>query len=310
MLSKIQILLLLLLIVMGGFIIKDKMYPKAFMREGFKVDRDSEHFKYATKPTDIYDKFYCGIYDDLMLDSKQMNFILNNVLKIKSVAAPLERKHEVTALDVGSGTGHYVSAMNENGIKALGIDVSPSMVEKAQKNYPDYTYINANVENTMGFQPSSFNLITCFYYTIYYIDEKHRFLANCYQWLKPGGTLVIHVVNRKKFSPIVAASDPIMILSPQNYSKKRITESVAEFNNFKYKAKFSYDESSEEGKFDEYFKFYKKPGSRQNEHKLKMIGIKPLIKMAKGLGFSLKNTIHLGKCGYDYQYLVVLQKKH
>ena len=122
-------------------------------------------------------------------------------------------------------------------------------------------------------------------------------------------TIWLFTWSTKKFSPIVAASDPILILSPQNYSKKRITESVAEFNNFKYKAKFSYDENSSQGNFDEYFKFYKKPGVRQNEHKLKMIGIKPLVKMAKNLGFSLKNTVHLGKCGYDYQYLVVLQKK-
>ena len=309
MLSKLQVLLFLLLIVMGGLIIKNKLYPKAFMREGFEVDRASDHFKYFTKTKDIFDKFYCGIYDDLMLDSKQMNFITNQLLKIKSIAAPLERKHEVTALDVGSGTGHYVSAMNENGIKAMGIDISPSMITKSQKNYPNYTYIEGNVENTMGFQPGSFNLITCFYYTIYYINDKHRFLANCYQWLKPGGTLVIHVVNRKKFSPIVVASDPILIISPQNYSKKRITESVAEFNNFKYKANFSYDVNKEEGTFDEYFKFHNKEGSRQNEHKLKMIGIKPLIKMTKDLGFSLLDTIHLGKCGYDFQYLLVLQKR-
>ena len=310
MLSKIQVLLFLLLIVMGGLIIKNKLYPKAFMCEGFEVDRESEHFTYVTKPGDIYDKFYCGIYDDLMLDSKQMNFITGELLKIKSIAAPLERNHEVTALDVGSGTGHYVSAMNENGIKAMGIDISDSMVVKSQKNYPDYTYMKGNAESTMGFQPGSFNLITCFYYTIYYINDKHRFLANCYQWLKPGGTLVIHVVNRKKFSPIVVASDPLLIISPQNYSKKRITESVAEFNNFKYKAKFSYDDTNQTGIFDEYFKFHKKEGSRQNEHKLKMIGIKPLIKMAKNLGFSLLDTIDLGRCGYEYQYLVVLRKKN
>jgi len=307
MLSKIQIVLLLLLIIMGGLILKNHLYPKAFMMEGFEIDK-SENFKFANQPVQIYDKFYCGIYDDLMLDSKQMGYILGQILKINTIAAPLERNHEVTALDIGSGTGHYVNAMNQNGIKAVGVDISPNMVALAQKNYPDYTYVQGNAENTMDFQPSSFNLITCLYYTLYYMEDKHRFLANCYQWLKPGGTLVVHVVNRKKFSPIVVASDPLLIISPQNYSKERITESVAEFNNFKYKAKFSYEEGKNEGKFDEYFKFHKKNGARQNEHRLKMIGIKPFISMAKGLGFSLTDTIDLGKCGYDYQYLLVLRK--
>ena len=57
MLSKLQVLLFLLLIVMGGLIIKNKLYPKAFMREGFEVDRASDHFKYVTKTKDIFDKF-------------------------------------------------------------------------------------------------------------------------------------------------------------------------------------------------------------------------------------------------------------
>ena len=89
MLSKIQILLLLLLIVMSGFVIKDKLYPKAFMREGFKVDRDSKHHMLLKQA--IFTIILCGIYDDLMLDSKQMNFILNNILKLQPIAAPLEK---------------------------------------------------------------------------------------------------------------------------------------------------------------------------------------------------------------------------
>ena len=141
MLSKIQVLLFLLLIVMGGFVIKNKLYPKAFMREGFEVDRQSEHFKYVTKPKDIFDKFYCGIYDDLMLDSKQMNYITNQLLKLQSIAAPLERKHEVTALDVGSGTGHYVSAMNENGIKAARASGANVMIVNS---VDDVNYENIN----------------------------------------------------------------------------------------------------------------------------------------------------------------------
>ena len=307
MLSKLQILLLIMLILMATYLIKNKLTPKAYMLEGFEPKQNSSNFEYMTKISDIYDDFYCRIYDDLMVDSNKINYEMNMLIKL--MAAPLQRNHEITALDVGSGTGHHVSAMNQNNIKCIGIDLSPNMVANASKNYPDCTFINDNVENTMIFQPSSFNLITCFFYTFYYLDDKERFLANCYQWLKPGGTLVLHVVNRKKFSPIISASDPLLIISPQNYTKERITESVAEFNNFQYKANFDYDESKNTGVFNEIFKFHKKKGVRQNEHRLKMVGIKPVISQAKRLGFNLIDTTNLGQCGYDYQYLLVLRKK-
>lgn len=308
MLSKIQLLLLIMLILMATYVIRNKLYPKAFMIEGFESEQNSSDYQYATETTDIYDDFYCKIYDDLMLDNKKINYEINSILKL--MAAPLQRNHEVVAVDVGSGTGHHVSAMNQNKIKCMGIDLSPGMVAIAKKNYPEYTFINDNVENMMVFQPGSFNLITCLYYTFYYLKDKKRFLENCYQWLKPGGSLVLHVVNRKKFSPIISASDPLLIISPQNYTKERITESVAEFNNFQYKAKFDYDENENKGNFNEFFKFNKDArGVRQNEHRLKMIGIKSLITLANHIGFNLVDTIDLGLCGYDFQYLLVLRKK-
>ena len=63
-------------------------------------------------------------------------------------------------------------------------------------------------------------------------------------WLEPGGWLALHLVDRNNFDPIIPAGDPFIMISPQNYAKKRITSSVVKFNNFKYRANFKLDEES------------------------------------------------------------------
>ena len=36
-----------------------------------------------------------------------------------------------------------------------------------------------------------------------------------YDWLKLGGKLVIHLVNKELFDPILQAADPLLLVSPQ-----------------------------------------------------------------------------------------------
>ena len=57
------------------------------------------------------------------------------------------------------------------------------------------------------------------YILIYYIEDKKRFIDNCYNWLKPGGYFVVHLVNRDKFDPIVNSADPLHIVSAQSMQK-------------------------------------------------------------------------------------------
>ena len=39
---------------------------------------------------------------------------------------------------------------------------------------------------------------------------------NCYDWLKPGGKMILHLVNRDKFDPILNAGDPLIVVSALN----------------------------------------------------------------------------------------------
>ena len=54
----------------------------------------------------------------------------------------------------------------------------------------------------------------------------------------PGGHLILHLVDKSKFDPILPAGDPFDIVSPQNYAKKRITSTIVKFDDYDYKANF------------------------------------------------------------------------
>ena len=64
-----------------------------------------------------------------------------------------------------------------------------------------------------------------------------NFFENCYNWLEKDGYLIIHLVNREKFDPILDKANPISAVSVQKYAKERITTSTIKFGDFLYKAK-------------------------------------------------------------------------
>ena len=128
-------------------------------------------------------------------------------------------------------------------------------------------------------------------------------------WLMPGGSLVIHIVDRDMFDPILPPANPLLMLTPQRYAKQRITKSNINFQEFKYSANFELDNKKNAAKFVEKFQ-NKETGKifRKQEHKMYMESEKDILAMAKQSGFIMLGKIDLIKVGYEYQYLYILQK--
>ena len=122
----------------------------------------------------------------------------------------------------------------------------------------------------------------------------------------PGGFLILHLVDRENFDPIIPAAKPIYIVSPQKYTDKRITNSVVKFDKFDYKCNF--DLNGDVATINETFKDKENESVRQNEHKLYMESQKTILSMAKEAGFILHSKVDMIKCQYDSQYLYILQK--
>ena len=291
--GKVLFFVILLLIVIAIF------RSNKSRKEGFE---QTDKFMFKTD-SDIYDDFYSDIYDQLVFNNLKDDYEIGQIV---NSTKPTE---ESIILDVGSGTGHHVDLLNKKGFKAIGLDNSHSMIEKAKENYPTYDFVEGDVLNAVQFQPQSFTHIMCLYFTLYYIKDKMQFFNNCMNWLMPGGSLVIHIVDRDMFDPILPPANPLLMLTPQRYAKQRITKSNINFQEFKYSANFELDNKKNAAKFVEKFQ-NKETGKifRKQEHKMYMESEKDILAMAKQSGFIMLGKIDLIKVGYEYQYLYILQK--
>ena len=268
------------------------------MREGFTQQK-----KFVLKEgIDCYDGFYSEIYDDLVYDEVKNDF---EVGELERLIKPT-RKSRI--LDIGSGTGHHVNLMKKLGAHSEGVDISPSMVEISQRKYKDCKFKQGNALDNMLYPRNSFSTITCFYFTIYYMEDKQKFINNVYDWLMPGGYFVLHLVNRDKFDPILNTADPLHIVSAQKYAKKRITNSLVKFKDFQYKANFELDKENNLAEFKEDMIDDKTKNVRQNVHKLYMVPQKEIISLAKQAGFILQGKIDMVQAQYGYQYLYLMYK--
>jgi SAM-dependent methyltransferase len=290
--------IVLLFILMTILLIKQIWWPNIPQSyEGF----DSNDFLFI-EGDKVYDEFYVNIYDQLLFNGLKNNY---EVGQIMATTSPTVKS---VILDIGSATGHHVNQFMEKGIQNItGIDTSSAMIQKAKENYPKGKFILGSALDTVQFHPDTFTHILCLYFTIYYMQDKTQFFRNCFQWLMPGGYLVVHLVDPKQFDPIIPPANPLLIFTPQRYAEKRITTSNVTFDNFKYKSDFVMNESN--CKFVEKFE-NKKTGKvfRKQEHIIFMEPENEILQLAQEIGFIAHGKIDLIKSGYEYNSLYILLK--
>jgi SAM-dependent methyltransferase len=252
---------------------------------------------------EIYDEFYADIYDHLVFNQVKNDYEVGNIIN------STEADSKSVIADIGCGTGRHSNILNSKGLQVIGVDISPSMIKKAKQNNPNMAN-NFRVGDGLDghlFNNNSLTHVLCLYFTIYFMKDKMKFFYNCMDWLMPGGYLIVHLVDRYKFDPILPPGNPLYIVSPQKYAKERITKTKVTFNDFIYNADFKLDESNDVAVFDEKFKF--NDGQvRKQEQKLYMEDLPTIVNMAQDAGFLLHAKIDLVKCAYEYQYLYVFVK--
>lgn len=245
----------------------------------------------------LYDTFYASVYDSLLFEPNKNAFEVSEILHYTNTK-------NKRVLDIGCGTGHHCDQFNRQNFKCIGLDKSKAMINKAKKNYPTAQFIHGDANQSILFNPGNFDLITILYFTIYYIKNKMTVFKNCYEWLDSGGYLAIHLVNKEHFDPIVPAANPLIMINVQDYAKQRITKSKVIFDKFEYHSKFIKDEPAG---FHEKF-IFKDGNIRENQHTLYFETQQKILGYLKQLGFIMKGKINMYNCGYQNQYLYILQK--
>lgn len=291
--GKILLFIVLLLMVVVFF---RKIVPQ---KEGYV---NSEKFVYK-QDVDVYDNFYADIYDHLVFNEIKNNYEVGSIINSTN---PTQKS---VIADIGCGTGDHINQLSEHNLNILGIDISPSMIEKAKEKYPNIKerFKKANGLDNHIFQYNTLTHILCLYFTIYFFKDKTIFFKNCMDWLMPGGYLIVHLVDREKFDPILPPGNPLYVVSPQKYSKERITTTKITFNDFVYNADFKLDEEKDIAIFEEKFKFNNGTSRKQEQH-LYMEDMDDIVQMAQNAGFLVHAKINLVKCAYEHQYLYVFIK--
>lgn len=266
---------------------------KVILKEGF-VQQEKFVLK---KDGKSYDDFYAQIYDKIHYPNPKKE--LAEIFKITGA------DNNSTFLDVGSGTGSTLNALAESGAKCIGIDKSDAMVSIAKENCGSSIHIKqGDVTEPIQFTRNQFTHILCLNKTIYEIEDKHAFFTNCRYWLRNGGALILHLVDKNRFNTVVGKT--FLIDNPQKYVKERIVKSETDFGDFTYLAKYDIKQKGA-STFTETFTDAATKNVRQNERTLFMDTEEAVLKVAQQCGFSQHGKINMEPINDDeFQNIYVL----
>ena len=278
-------------------------------REGFTDVQQSKEV--YLNNDELYDTFYASIYDQLTQSQRiTEQKVLMIVTEWKKTGALMEH---VDVLDAGCGTGvAAVSLAKLNVHSVLALDKSKAMLERAetvtlkQSKLTDQqkqliTFREGDLLNPSAVGGGAVSHAICLYFTIYYLPDKEAFFRNMFLWVKPGGELVVEVVNKYKFDPMLDSASPWVGFSLQKYSKERVTESKVAFDKFEYAGKFDLQDPNAE--FRETFRF-KDGRVRRQRHRFSMPSIDEISKAAKTAGWTYTKFLDLTLIGFEYSYLL------
>lgn len=93
-------------------------------------------------------------------------------------------------LDLGCGHGLPSTRALAERFAVTGVDVSAKQLERARRNVPKATFIQAEM-STLDFPAQSFDAVTAFYSIIHLPrDEQPELMRSISSWLRPDGYLV------------------------------------------------------------------------------------------------------------------------
>lgn len=281
---------------------KKRMAVEAFQQSGpFSLKTDA----------DIYDEFYCDVYDNLMLPDIRVEYELGIIMKTIN-----PDKMQSRILDVGAGTGTLVNSLVSAGYNAKGVDKSLAMVqkgilnEKSNHSKSKGGIIKGDIGEPMLFDKDAFTMILCLDFTLYEISDKIGFFKNCYSWLERGGYLVIHLAEKDQFNAIIPGAKPTVLDSIEQLGPERVKKTVIDFGGFVYTSDYVDGSNEYELIHKESFTDKVSKNVRQNELTLYMEPSEKIIEMVRKVGFIPKGLTVMadGPARDAAQKLVIFSK--
>jgi SAM-dependent methyltransferase len=105
-----------------------------------------------------------------------------------------ELRQGARVLDVGCGTGFNVRRLRDRGFSVVGLEPSPTMRERAQRDNPDSEILDGDIER-LPFDDATFDFVLAIE-VIRYLDGPDRALSEIRRVLKPGGLAIVTAAPR------------------------------------------------------------------------------------------------------------------
>lgn len=129
-------------------------------------------------------------------------------------------------LDLGCGTGELTAKLAETGAQVTGLDASASMIESAQRNFPQLDFVVANAASFS--LPKQYDAIFS-NAALHWMLDKEAVAARMYQHLKPGGRLILEMGAQGNVAGLLQALEQAMQQHGYSYAPFWYFPSVGEY---------------------------------------------------------------------------------
>jgi ubiquinone/menaquinone biosynthesis C-methylase UbiE len=106
-------------------------------------------------------------------------------------------------LDIGCGTGLFLSRYLTYGGEAVGIDLSRGMVARARERLRESDFLVGTAE-ALPFRDNTFDAVASLL-TFSYIHRPEEMIADVYRILRPGGRFALCTLGKNLFTSVVPA---------------------------------------------------------------------------------------------------------
>ena len=144
----------------------------------------------------MYSEVFCKVYNEFGWNYYPEIFGQQLLQWLKN-----EKLYPKTAMDLACGTGVLCKILQENGIRADGMDFSAGMIEIAKENCSESHF---DVADMITYRPEKqFDLVTCTGDAVNHIPDLadvKRIFQNVCDYLAPGGYFVFDILNENEVS--------------------------------------------------------------------------------------------------------------